>query len=85
MRSYDQLCDESNLMKIISYLLKVDLLLVIYHLTYLIFLVNLSNQSFESTYVINLLTISQAYGILLPLTNMYTYDGILLPNKICMI
>ncbi len=42
---------------IITYL-KVDLSLIIYHLIYLTFLVNLSNQLFESTfeliYVINL-------------------------------
>ncbi len=34
--------------------LKVDLSLIIYHLTYLTFLVNFDNQIFELTFSINL-------------------------------
>ena len=34
---------------------KINLLLIIYYLTYLTFLINLLNQLFESTYAINLL------------------------------
>ena len=38
---------------IITYL-KVNLFLIVYHLTYLTFLVNLCNQSFELIFSINL-------------------------------
>ena len=47
---------------------KIDLLLIICHLTYLIFLVNFPNQIFESSYAINLFIESvalRAYNILL--------------------
>ncbi len=54
MKSYDQSRDGSNPIETISYLPKVDLLLVIRYLTYLIFSVNLQDQLFESTYSINL-------------------------------
>ena len=73
IKSYNQSYDRFNLIKIISYFLKIDFLLVIYHLTYLTFLVNLLNQIFKSTYIINLLdqltielTVLLAYGILFP-------------------
>lgn len=57
MKSHDQLRNRSNLIKIIFIIIypKVDLLLITPHLTYLIFLVNLSNQYFKSIYGINLL------------------------------
>ena len=53
MKSYNQSGDGFNLIRTISYLAKVDFLLVIHHLIYLIFLVNLYNQTFESTFSID--------------------------------
>ncbi len=44
---------QSRQFYIITYL-KIDLFLIIRHLTYLIFLVNLHNHPFESTFLINL-------------------------------
>ncbi len=55
MKLHDQLHNGSNLIETILYLSKVDLSLIICHLAYLTFLVNLHNQLFESTYAINLL------------------------------
>ena len=76
MKSRDQSHDRSNLIETISYSIihpDIDFLLVICHLTYLIFLVNFPNQSFESTYIINLfnqptieLILLLAYDILFP-------------------
>ena len=45
IKSHDQLYDGSNLIWTVLYPPNVDLLLVICHLTYLTFLVNLLNQS----------------------------------------
>ncbi len=53
MKSYDQSRDRSDPIETILYLPKFDLSLVICHLTYLTFSVNLPNQLFKSTYVIN--------------------------------
>ena len=53
MKSYNQSHDRTNLIKTILYLLKVNFFLIICHLTYLTFLINLPNQLFESTYAIN--------------------------------
>ena len=47
MKSYDQSHDGFNLIGIILYLLKIDLSLVINHLIYLTFLINLTNQVFD--------------------------------------
>ncbi len=55
MKSYDQLRDRPISIKTILYLPKIDFLLVIYHLTYLTFLVDLHDQPFKSSYVINFL------------------------------
>ena len=58
---------------IITYL-EFNLLLIIRHLTYLTFLVNLLNQTFESTYKINFfikLTVLLASGTLHFLTNVH--------------
>ena len=43
MKSHDLLYNGSNLIETILYLPKIDLLLVIYYLIYIIFLVNFSN------------------------------------------
>ena len=47
MKSYDESHDESNLIKTISYLPKIDFSLVIHYLTYLTFLINFTNQLFD--------------------------------------
>ena len=47
MKLYDWSHDGFNLIETILYLSKFDLLLVIYHLTYLTFLINLTNQPFD--------------------------------------
>ena len=80
MRSYDQTCNGSNLIGIISYLSKVDLSLIIHYSTYLTFLFNLPNQLFDqptkSTFSINQPTINVAAplacGTSLFLTNLCT-------------
>ena len=78
IKLYDQVCDRSNLIKIILYLPKVYLLLVIHYLTYLTFSINFSKQLFELTYTINLfnqpiikLVVLLAYGTLFPQTYVY--------------
>ncbi len=71
MKSHDQSRDGSNLIEKISYLPKVNLSLVIHYLTYLIFLIKLLNQPFESTNKIKLLielAVLLACSILLPQT-----------------
>ena len=57
MRSYDQLCDGSNLIRTISYHNLSQSRLLINHLSPDLFnlLVNLLNQPFKSSYAINLL------------------------------
>ena len=59
---------------------EVDFLLIIHYLIYLTFLINLSNQLFESTYTINFLielAAPRAYDTLLPqmyiCRNVYSY------------
>ncbi len=54
MKSHDQSHDGSNLIGTISYLPKIELLLVIRYLIYLNFSVNLYDQPFKSTYAINI-------------------------------
>lgn len=53
MRSYAQLRNGSNPIETISYFPKDNLLCIIYHLTFLTFLVNFSNQLFGLIYKIN--------------------------------
>ena len=55
IKSHNRSYNGSNLIGTISYFPKIDLSLVIYHLTYLTFLVKFLNQFFESIYVIDLL------------------------------
>ena len=55
IKSYNQLRDRSSLIEIILYFLKIDFLLVICHLTYLTFLVNLHDIFFKSIYIIKFL------------------------------
>ncbi len=54
IKSHYQSRDEFNPIEIISYLSKINLSLVMHHLTYLIFSVNFHDQTFKSTYTINL-------------------------------
>ncbi len=54
---------------------KVDFSFIIYYLTYLIFLIKLLNQLFQSTYI-KLVVFILAYGILL--SQMYIYKKVYL-------
>ncbi len=56
MELYDQSYDESNPIRTILYLSKVDFLLLIHYMTYLTFTINLYDQPFKSTYIINFLS-----------------------------
>ena len=47
MKPYDKSRDGFNLIRSILYLSKIDLWLIICHLTYLTFLINLTNQPFN--------------------------------------
>ena len=88
MKSLDQSYDRFNLIGTILYLFKIDSLLVVYHLTYLTFSVNFSNQLFELTYIINLfneLIIPLTCSISFSQTDVYTYKGILLPTNLYII
>ena len=54
MKSHNYSLARFKLIGTIAFLIKVNLSFVIYHLIYLTFLVNLLNQPFESTFLMNL-------------------------------
>ena len=78
IKSNNQLHDGFNPIGTILYLSKVDFLLVICHLIDLTFLVNLHNQFFELTYIINLFK-----SIYIKLAILLACDMLFLQTYIC--